>query len=85
MSMATHCIAEDICVKFRPKCTDDTGDYQECCGVAPDCSPASGEGRIAPGFFTEYWAKMNATWYMTPASTHTPDRSPFSGWCSNSL
>ena len=56
MSMATHCIAFDTCVQFRPACTADAVDFQECCGISPDCSPASGEGRIAPGYFTEYWA-----------------------------
>ena len=55
MSMMTHCIAEDVCLKYRPTCKPGATNYEECCIKAPDCSPASGEGQIAPGYFTNYW------------------------------
>ena len=55
MSMMTHCIAQDICLKYRPACKPGVQSAEECCIKAPDCSPASGEGQIAPGYFTNYW------------------------------
>ena len=46
MSMATHCIADDLCLKYRRPCTAADTNYGPCCAaVPPDCSPASGEGR----------------------------------------
>jgi hypothetical protein len=61
MSMATHCIAQEVCLKYRRACTAEDTSYESCCGVPPDCSPASGEGKVASGYFEEYWAAANAT------------------------
>ena len=55
MSMMTHCIALEVWLRFRPACKLDAKSYEACCITPPDCSPASGEGQIAPGYFTNYW------------------------------
>lgn len=55
MSMATHCIGQALCLRYRRPCGEADTSYEECCGPSPDCSPASGEGRIAPGAWAEYW------------------------------
>ena len=59
MSMMTHCISQDICLKYRPPCPPNASSYEQCCIPTPDCSPASGEGQIAPGYWTEYWANRS--------------------------
>ena len=59
MSMMTHCIAQEVCLRYRPPCAASATSYEECCIQTPDCSPASGEGRIAPGYFTEYWGNYS--------------------------
>lgn len=55
MSIATHCIAESICLRYRPPCPPTATNYEACCIASPDCSAASGEGQIASGYFTGYW------------------------------
>ena len=37
------CIAQEECLKYRRACTAKDTSYESCCGVPPDCSPASGE------------------------------------------
>jgi hypothetical protein len=59
MSLATHCIAEEICLQHRKPCTETATNYEECCAKSPDCTAASGEGQIAPGYFTGYWANRS--------------------------
>ena len=54
MSMATHCIAADICLKYRKPCTAADKSYESCCAAAPpDCTPASGATNafLAPCFY----------------------------------
>jgi hypothetical protein len=59
MSMMTHCIAQEICLKYRPPCLPTANSYEECCIQTPDCSPASGEGQIAAAYFTNYWGNRS--------------------------
>jgi len=56
MPMMTHCISQDICLKYRRPCPSSATSYEHCCITTPDFSPASGEGQIAPGYWTGYWA-----------------------------
>ena len=44
MSLATHCIAEEICPKYRKPCTETATTYEECYAQSPDCTTTSGEG-----------------------------------------
>jgi hypothetical protein len=81
MSMMTHCIAEEICLKYRPACPPTATNYQGCCIQTPDCSPASGEGQIAPGYFTEYWKNKSDCRNVGQPNQHcqcytTPPSSP---------
>ena len=44
-----------------------------------DCSPASGEGKIAEGYFTDYWEKNNAT-CASGGHCRTAFMANMSGW-----
>mmetsp|Transcript_29461 Transcript_29461/g.77236 ORF Transcript_29461/g.77236 Transcript_29461/m.77236 type:complete len:435 (+) Transcript_29461:67-1371(+) len=55
-SMATGCIAEDVCLKYRRECPPDADNSASCCVEKPGWCTSSGGNRIAPDYFVKYWA-----------------------------
>eukprot|EP00041_Stephanoeca_diplocostata_P020354 m.453638 g.453638 ORF g.453638 m.453638 type:complete len:426 (-) comp21553_c0_seq1:403-1680(-) len=57
--LATGCISDAVCSQYRPQCAANATSFNKCCVERPDCSLPQNGGRIAHGYFINYWANRS--------------------------